>query len=209
MSTAWMPMPGQTWPGAAASFLGMWVAMMVPMMLPSLASVLWRYRRAVGTSGEMRRDLLTALVGVGYFFVWSVVGVAAFALAVALARAGSVAAATVVVLAGALQLSAWKSRQLACCRRAPGPGRRPTDAATAWRTGLRLGLRCSACCAGPMAVLLVVGMMDLRAMLAVTAAISAERLLPAGERVATAIGVFVVGTGLFLVVRGAVAAAAC
>jgi hypothetical protein len=25
MSMAWMRMPGQTWPGAAASFLGMWV----------------------------------------------------------------------------------------------------------------------------------------------------------------------------------------
>ena len=37
MSMAWMRMPGQTWPGAAASFLGMWVAMMVAMMLPSLA----------------------------------------------------------------------------------------------------------------------------------------------------------------------------
>ena len=36
MSMAWMRMPGQTWPGAAASFLGMWVVMMVAMMLPSL-----------------------------------------------------------------------------------------------------------------------------------------------------------------------------
>ena len=25
MSMAWMRMPGQTWPGAAASFLGMWL----------------------------------------------------------------------------------------------------------------------------------------------------------------------------------------
>ena len=29
MAMAWMRMPGQTWPGAAASFLGMWVVMMV------------------------------------------------------------------------------------------------------------------------------------------------------------------------------------
>jgi predicted metal-binding membrane protein len=32
MSMSWMRMPGQTWPGAAASFLGMWVVMMVAMM---------------------------------------------------------------------------------------------------------------------------------------------------------------------------------
>src|SRR4030095_10863342 len=33
MSMAWMRTPGQTWPEAAASFLGMWIVMMVAMML--------------------------------------------------------------------------------------------------------------------------------------------------------------------------------
>ena len=65
MSMAWMRMPGQTWPGAAASFLGMWVVMMVAMMLPSLVPMLWRYRQAVGRTGETRLDRLTALVGAG------------------------------------------------------------------------------------------------------------------------------------------------
>src|SRR5262245_60422490 len=65
-----MPMPGQTWPVAAASFLGMWVVMMVAMMLPSLVPMLRRYRQAVGRTGETRLGRLTALVGVGYFFVW-------------------------------------------------------------------------------------------------------------------------------------------
>ena len=37
MSMAWMRMPEQTWLGAAASFLAMWVVMMVAMMMPSLA----------------------------------------------------------------------------------------------------------------------------------------------------------------------------
>ena len=88
MSMAWMRMPGQTWPGAAASFLGMWVVMMVAMMLPSLVPMLGRYRRAVGRAGETRRGLLTVLVGVGYFFVWTVVGMAAFALGITLAAVG-------------------------------------------------------------------------------------------------------------------------
>ena len=61
MSMAWMRMPGQTWPGAAASFLGMWVVMMVAMMLPSLVPMLWRYRQVVGRTDETRLDLLTAL----------------------------------------------------------------------------------------------------------------------------------------------------
>jgi hypothetical protein len=35
ISMAWMRMPGQTWPGAAASFLVMWVAMMLPSLVPT------------------------------------------------------------------------------------------------------------------------------------------------------------------------------
>jgi len=52
MSMAWMRMPGQTWPGDAAAFLGISVVMMVAMMLPSLVPMLWRYRQAVGRPGE-------------------------------------------------------------------------------------------------------------------------------------------------------------
>jgi Predicted metal-binding integral membrane protein (DUF2182) len=63
----------------------MWVVMMVTMILPSLVLMLWRYRQAVGRSGETRLGRLTALVGVGYFFVWTVFGMAAFPLGVALA----------------------------------------------------------------------------------------------------------------------------
>jgi predicted metal-binding membrane protein len=79
----------------------------------------------------------------------------------------------------------------------------PADAGTAWRHGLRLGLHCSYCCIGLMAILLVVGVMDLRAMAVVTAAITVERLAPGGERVARAIGVIVVGAGLSLMARAA------
>jgi predicted metal-binding membrane protein len=212
MSMAWMRMPGQTWPGAAASFLGMWVVMMVAMMLPSLVPMLWRYREAVGGAGQARLGGLTALVGVGYFFVWTVFGMAAFPVGVvlaaiemeqpAVARAVPLLIGVVVLIAGALQLTAWKARQLACCREEPGPGGTlPADAGTAWRHGLRLGLQCSRCCAGLTVILLVMGVMDLRAMAVVGAAITAERLAPAGERVARAVGAVVMGGGLLLVAR--------
>ena len=69
MSMAWMRMPGQTWPGAAASFLGMWVVMMVAMMLPSLVPMLWRYRQAVDRTNEIHLNQLTALMNIKYFFV--------------------------------------------------------------------------------------------------------------------------------------------
>ena len=71
MSMAWMRMPGQTWPGAAASFLGMWIVMTVGMMLPSLVPMLWRYRQAVDRTVETTLGWLRTLVGLGYFFVWA------------------------------------------------------------------------------------------------------------------------------------------
>ena len=214
MSMAWMRMPGQTWPGAAASFLGMWVVMMVAMMLPSLVPMLWRYRQAVGRTGATRLGWLTALVGVGYFFVWTVFGMAAFPLGIALAaiemqqpalaRAVPIAAGAAVLIAGSIQFTAWKARHLACCQEAPGRGRTlPADAGTAWRHGLRLGFHCSRCCAGPILILLVIGVMDLRAMAVVAAAITVERLAPAGEGVARAIGAIVIGVGLFQIARAA------
>jgi predicted metal-binding membrane protein len=214
MSMAWMPMPGQTWPGAAASFVGMWVVMMMTMMLPSLVPMLSRYRVAVGRTGETRLGRLTALVSVGYFFVWTVLGVAAYPLGVvlataamqqpALARAAPVAVGGIVLIAGALQFTAWKARQLAVCRGTIGCGITvPLDARAAWRHGLRLGRNCCCCCVGPTAILLGLGVMDLRVMTAVAGAITVERLAPAGARVARVIGAVMVGAGLFLIARAA------
>ena len=114
------------------------------------------------------------------------------------------AVGAVVLIAGAVQFTAWKPRYLACCREAPGRGGTlPADAGTAWRHGLRLGLHCAYCCAGLMAVPLAIGVMDLRAMAVVAAAITLERLAPGGERIARAIGVVAVATGLFLIARAA------
>jgi predicted metal-binding membrane protein len=192
----------------------MWVVMMVVMMLPSLIPMLSRYRRAVSGAGETHLGRLTVLVGVGYFFVWAMVGLAVFPLGAALAalemqlpalaRAVPIAVGVVVLVAGALQLTAWKARHLECCRTAPGRGRTlAADAGTAWRHGLRLGLHCSLCCTGPIAMLLVVGVMDLRVMAVVGAAITLERLAPSGDRAARGIGAVVVGAGVFLIARTA------
>ena len=54
MSMVWLQPDGRSWPAAAASFLGMWMAMMVAMMLPSLMPVLWRCHQAFGDSGVAR-----------------------------------------------------------------------------------------------------------------------------------------------------------
>jgi len=187
---------------------------MIAMMLPSLAPILWRYRGAVDSTGATRRGWLTMVVGAGYFSVWTLFGIAIYPLGVALAavemqlpalaRAVPIVVGVVVLIAGVFQFTTWKAHHLAFCRDSPGCGcTLPADARTAWRHGLRLGLHCSYCCAGLTAILLVIGVMDLRAMAVVTAAITVERLAPAGERVARGIGAVVVGAGLFLIARAA------
>ena len=215
MEMMWMRAPGQTWPGAAASFLGMWVVMMAAMMLPSLVPVLWRYRQAVertyGTRGA-RLAWLTTLVGGGYFFVWTAAGAAVYPICVALAaivrgeprlaRAVPVGVAAVVLIAGILQLTTWKARRIACCRDAVARGRMAAaDSDTARRLGLRLGVQCVYSCVGLMAISLVMGIMDLRVMALVAAAITAERTAPSGARVARRIGVVVIAAAVLLVVR--------
>lgn len=211
MSMTWMPMGGQSWPGLAASFLGMWLVMMVAMMLPSLMPILWRYRDLVDRADHLPPNQIVMLIGAGYFVVWTAFGAIVFALGAGfaalaiqqsvVARTVPVATGVVVVIAGGFQFTAWKARLLACCRELPVrvPGL-SMSAGNAWRYGLRRGLHCSYCCAGLTAVLVVNGVMDLGVMVAVTAAITVERLAPAGERAARAIGSIVIAVGIGLIV---------
>jgi predicted metal-binding membrane protein len=195
-------MPAMAMPPAAASFIGMWTVMMAGMMLPSFVPMLWRYRRAANQRGSDHLEL-SALVCAGYFSVWTAWGFVVFLLMQlpAVEHAGPLAFASVMLIAGALQFTTWKTRHLACCRSAECQGSVGNGSGTALRYGLRLGIHCSCCCAGSTAILLATGLMDLRAMVLTTAAITAERLAPSGEQVARLIGVFVVATGVWLFAR--------
>jgi predicted metal-binding membrane protein len=209
MSMNWMRMPGQSWPGAVATFLGMWTVMMIAMMLPVLVPMLLRYQRAVSAAAAPRLARLTIVVAVAYFLAWTAFGLAIYPVAIALAetammrpalaRMTPLALGLVVLIAGLLQFTAWKSRQLACCRATPAQDLR-ADSRTAFRHGLLLGIRCIRCCLGPTAIRLGLGVMDLRAMAIVTAAIAVERLSPAGHRLAHLTGALAALAGLWLIV---------
>lgn len=214
MSMAWMRMPDESWLWSATSFLGMWTLMMVAMMMPSLAPSLLRYRAAMSRANGTQLIRTTALAGVGYFSPWVALGVVVYPLGVlmaeaamaypALSRAVPIAVGVVIVMAGGLQFTAWKRRALACCREGLScstPGR--DGAWTALRHGIRLGLHCTTCCAGATAVLLVVGVMNVAAMMIVAAAITLERLAPAGGPAARAIGVAAIVAGLVVIARAA------
>jgi predicted metal-binding membrane protein len=199
MSMAWMRMAGQSWPGATVMFLGMWIVMMVAMMTPALVPMLPRQRPAA--------------VAAGYFAVWTAFGVVAYPVGVALAaaemrwpavaRAVPVAMGIVLVLAGALQFTPWKARQLARCRAsaAGAPARGGRGPGDAFRHGLALGGRCVRCCLGFMVALLVLGVMDLAIMTAVAVAITAERVLPHPRTVARVTGAVGVLAGAWLLAR--------
>jgi predicted metal-binding membrane protein len=122
----------------------------------------------------------------------------------ALASAAPIAAGLVVLTAGVHQFTAWKLYHIVRCREAPDPDRAlPADGDSAWRHGPRLGLHCTQSCFGLMATLLVIGVMDLRAMAVVAAAITVERLSPAGHRIAQITGAVLIGAGLFLIAEAA------
>ena len=210
MSMTWMRMPGQSWLGAAASFITMWVLMMVAMMLPCLVFMLSSYRRSLDVADEIRWGGLAAMAGAGYFFVWTLIGIAVYPIGVlvvmaemrwpALARSVPVASGLAVLIAGLVQFTRWKGRQLALCRETPCcAGSVVPNARSAWRHGLHLGVHCSRCCAGFIAVLLVIGVMNLLVMAIVAAAINLERLAPRPDLAARVAGVAVVAAGAIVI----------
>ncbi|MDE2204237.1 MAG: DUF2182 domain-containing protein [Burkholderiaceae bacterium] len=211
----WMPLCGRRWTTQPASFLGMWTVMMAAMMLPSLVPMLQRYRRGVPVVRQAQLDALTVLVGVAYLAVWVGVGAAVLAGQAGLAvlemvwprvvRGVPAATGAIVLAAGAVQLSAWKARQLAGCRTVPASGGMlRAGPRHALRYGARLGIQCVGSCAALTSILLVAGAMDLWAMAAVSAAITLERLAPFGDRAARLVGAAALGSGAFLVVRALV-----
>ena len=207
LSPTWTPMCGRTWLRAAASFVGMWIAMMTAMMLPSFAPLLWRYRATLRRAGVPRITRHASAMTFGYLCAWTAVGVASFVLGArvaelamrmpAIARAVPLAGGVLVLLAGALQFSAWKTAHLACCRHVASHDH-PRAACIA---GLHHGFHCACCCAGLTATLFVFGIMDLRAMALVTVAITAERLAPPHEYVSRGIGVVLLVIGCLLIVH--------
>ena len=207
MTMTWMRLPGQTWLEAGGTFLAMWTVMMVAMMLPVFAPELHRFRRAARRS----RAMPTIGFAAGYFGVWAAVGLVLFPVGVGfnalamrsemLSEATPLLGGLVVMIAGALQFTSWKTRRLVRCRHEEDCcGSQRVMPRDALRAGAQLGLKCAYCCASLTAVLLVIGVMDLLVMALVTIAISAERLT-SSVNVARVVGAGMLTSGAFLVSR--------
>lgn len=209
LSMAWMRMPGQSWPGAAALFLGMWLLMMAAMMLPALVPMLLAYH-------SIRRPAIGCwLAGAGYLTVWLAFGALAYlpgVLFAALALNSGLFARCVpaltgiaVVFLGAFQMTEWKLGQLARCRAVTPCATGAAQGQSAWRHGVQLGLCCLRCNANLMLVQLLAGVMDLKLMALLTLAVSAERLAPAPRTVACVVGVVIVAAGAVMFTRDLIA----
>jgi predicted metal-binding membrane protein len=211
MSMAWMPMGA--WLSSAVMFSGMWLAMMVAMMLPSTLPMLLLYRRAARFRGEAHTAILSAVLGAGYFGVWTAFGVVAYGTGMVIAqfamrsdgfsRAVPAASGVALLAAGIYQLSPWKAACLEHCRD-------PLAVVAAhmhggWRGALRLGIHhgafCAACCWALMLIQLALGVMNLAVMAAVALVIALEKLLPRGHLVARATGLLAIVGGTIVAVR--------
>jgi predicted metal-binding membrane protein len=215
MGMAWMRMPGQTWASAAAMFTLMWAAMMVTMMLPSSVPMLLLYRRVAAFRAERHVGALTALMAAAYFLVWTLFGGVAYTVGVSIAAAAMaspivsrlipIGAAAGLMIAGAYQLSPWKSSCLQHCRDpleifSSHLHRGPRGALA---IGFHHGLFCTGCCWALMLIQLVVGVMNLAAMVLVAVVIGAEKLAPNGKAVGRVVGIASIAAGAFLIVRSA------
>jgi predicted metal-binding membrane protein len=203
-----MAMASPTMGLRAPLFLAIWVVMMAAMMFPAAAPMILTFHRL--QAGKRLRGgafVPTWVFVAGYMLVWTLAGVAAYAVALAAEAAAASAALSpaaaaliggaVLVAAGLYQLTPLKDLCLSKCRTPVG------FIMTSWREGtagaLRMGLvhggYCLGCCWLLFAVLFTLGMMNIAAMAAVTALIFAEKTLPWGRRAARASAAILIAYG--------------
>ena len=207
MSMMWMRMPGLGWLSTSLVFATMWLAMMVAMMLPSALPMFLIYEKTARFRGDRHVGLATWCLGAGYFGCWLAFGLAAYACGVGIAhiamvsdtisRAIPISGGISMIGAGAYQLTPLKGACLKHCR---DPLTLMADhMGKGWRGAAALGAPhgafCAACCWSLMLIQLVVGVMNLPAMIIIAAVIAAEKLLPIGVQVAKGAGILSIAAG--------------
>lgn len=195
-------------------FLVGWVLMLTAMMLPSELT----YIGALGSLLEAReprraagsRTLLFFVAGYG--LAWLGYGLIAYLLdtAIRLAnldfvywfRSGPLLAGLALIGAGVYQISSLKQVCLTHCRSPLA------FFARHWRDGrlgavgmgFRHGVVCVGCCWALMAVMFVVGAMNLTWMALLTVLMFAEKVLPQGQKLAVPIACFLAAMGLWIAI---------
>jgi predicted metal-binding membrane protein len=200
LSMMWMRMSGQTWIGAASTFLLMWLAMMVAMMLPSALPMFLSTRRSLAETGTTNSRASMSLMASGYFAIWLAAGAGLYALGIAFAatvtRAIPVLSGVALIAAGTFQFTPWKMTGLLRCRSPLGSDTSCPVQETSFLLGCKQGADCCVCCTPPMMVLLTLGMMNPFVIVGIAIVIAAEKLFPRPELVARLVGVAAIGAGI-------------
>lgn len=210
-----MPMPSGGGPAGFAAQALMWAVMMVAMMLPAAAPMLLLFAAVQRRRGlEGRPVIRTAVFGAGYFLLWFLFSLAAAGAQLALqsrlllsprlVAVSPLLGAGLLFVAGAYQWSPWKAACLAHCQSPLGFVTRHwrEGAGGALAMGLRHGGYCLGCCWAAMGLLFVGGVMNLLLVAVLAVFILLEKSGIGGRWFPRASGLFLIGWGAVLLVRG-------
>lgn len=209
MSGMAMPAMRQWSPVDLALLFLMWAIMMVAMMLPSAAPMILAFLSVSrGRQADARPFTPTYVFVLGYVAIWSAYSAAATATQWGLHEAALISPAmvsTTPYLSGALLVGAgiyqWSRIKYACLAHCRSPlsflmGEWREGARGAFIMGVRHGSYCVGCCWALMALLFVVGVMNLFWVAVIAAFVVAEKLLPHGERLGKVAGVVLIAGGI-------------
>ena len=214
MASMAMPIAPRWAPAAFALTFAMWTVMMVGMMLPSAAPMILTFAALNRRKARaVERLLPTLLFASGYLLVWTTFSLFATLLQWALDRlallspmlttTNALLGGALFLLAGVYQLTPLKE---ACLRHCRSPfaflfNRWRDGWMGALRMGIEHGAYCLGCCWLLMALLFVVGVMNLLWVAAITLFVFGEKLLRGGAWIARISGVAMAGYGIWLVVQ--------
>jgi predicted metal-binding membrane protein len=170
-----MDMGAATELGSPAFFVAAWVPMMAAMMLPGAAP-------AVARSGRPARAV--PVFAVSYLVIWTVVGIAFYALY--RPHSTSVAGA-LTIAAGVYELTPMKRNFRRRCRATMG-------------SGFKFGIYCVGSSIGLMVLLLALGAMSVTWMAAVAVVALAQKLLPPMRLVDVPLASAIVALGIVVVI---------
>jgi predicted metal-binding membrane protein len=174
----WMDMAVATPLGSFASFVAMWVPMMAAMMLPGAAPAVLRRAHA---SARVRDVLL--FVG-SYLAVWTLVGVAVYAL---YRPHGSFATGAIAIAAGVYELTPLKQHFRRRCRENV-------------RSGFEFGLNCVGSSIGLMLMQVALGVMSVMWMSVIAVLVLAQKLLPARAAIDVPVALAIIGLGILIII---------
>src|SRR6202165_2908615 len=164
--------------GSFAFFVALWVSMMAAMMLPGAAPAVSRRAQA---SGRVRAVPL--FVG-SYLAVWTLVGVAVYAL---YRPHGSAAAGAVAIGAGVYEFTPLKQHFRRRCRESVG-------------SGFEFGLYCVGSSIGLMLMLVALSVMSVVWMSVIAVLVLGQKLLPAKPAIDVPLALGIVGFGILIVI---------